>query len=68
MRVAVTVAVALLLAPAVRAEDIDKSAQADPRGEVVIGNVAGEVQVTGWDRKACFSSRSPVSSRTPPMR
>jgi DUF4097 and DUF4098 domain-containing protein YvlB len=50
MRVAVTVAVALLLAQAARAEEIDKSAQADPRGEVVIGNVAGEVQVTGWDR------------------
>jgi DUF4097 and DUF4098 domain-containing protein YvlB len=50
MRVAVTVAAALLLAQAARAEEIDKSAQADPRGEVVIGNVAGEVQVTGWDR------------------
>jgi DUF4097 and DUF4098 domain-containing protein YvlB len=50
MRVAVTVAVALLLAQAARAEEIDKSAQADPRGEVVIGNVAGEVRVTGWDR------------------
>jgi DUF4097 and DUF4098 domain-containing protein YvlB len=48
--VAVTVAVALLLAQAARAEEIDKSAQADPRGEVVIGNVAGEVRVTGWDR------------------
>ena len=51
MRVAVTVAVAaLLLAQAARAEEIDKSAQADPKGEVVIGNVAGEVRVTGWDR------------------
>ena len=50
MRVAVTVAAALLLAQAARADEIDKSAQADPRGEVVIGNVAGEVQVTGWDR------------------
>ena len=50
MRVAVTVAAALLLVQAARADEIDKSAQADPRGEVVIGNVAGEVQVTGWDR------------------
>lgn len=50
MRVVVTVAAALLLAQAARAEEIEKSAQADPRGEVVIGNVAGEVQVTGWDR------------------
>jgi DUF4097 and DUF4098 domain-containing protein YvlB len=50
MRVAVTVAAALLLAQAAGAEEVEKSAQADPRGEVVIGNVAGEVQVTGWDR------------------
>ena len=50
MRVAVTVVAALLLVQAARADEIDKSVQADPRGEVVIGNVAGEVQVTGWDR------------------
>ena len=50
MRVAVTVVAALLLTQAARADEVDKSAQADPRGEVVIGNVAGEVQVTGWDR------------------
>jgi DUF4097 and DUF4098 domain-containing protein YvlB len=50
MRVAVTVAVALLLAQTARAEEVEKSAQADPRGEVVIGNVAGDVEVTGWDR------------------
>ena len=50
MRVAVMVAAALLLAQSARAEDIEKSAQADPRGEVSITNVAGEVQVTGWDR------------------
>jgi DUF4097 and DUF4098 domain-containing protein YvlB len=50
MRVVVTVAAALLLAQAAGADEVEKSAQADPRGEVVIGNVAGEVQVTGWDR------------------
>jgi DUF4097 and DUF4098 domain-containing protein YvlB len=50
MRVVVTVAAALLLGQAARADEVDKSAQADPRGEVVISNVAGEVQVTGWDR------------------
>ena len=50
MRVVVTVAAALLLGQAARADEINKSAQADPRGEVVISNVAGEVQVTGWDR------------------
>lgn len=49
MRVAVMVAAALL-AQSAGAEDIEKSAQADPRGEVSITNVAGEVQVTGWDR------------------
>jgi DUF4097 and DUF4098 domain-containing protein YvlB len=50
MRVVVTLAAALLLAQSASAEDIEKSAQADPRGEVVISNVAGEVEVTGWDR------------------
>jgi DUF4097 and DUF4098 domain-containing protein YvlB len=50
MRVVVAVAAALLLGHAARADEVDKSAQADPRGEVVISNVAGEVQVTGWDR------------------
>jgi DUF4097 and DUF4098 domain-containing protein YvlB len=50
MRVAVTVAAALLLAQPASAEEVEKSAQADPRGEVVISNVAGEVRVTGWDR------------------
>jgi len=50
MRVAVVVAATLLLAQAAGAEDIEKRAQADPHGEVSIVNVAGEVQVTGWDR------------------
>ena len=50
MRVAVLVAVALTLAQAAGAEEVERKANADPRGEVVIGNVAGEVQVTGWDR------------------
>jgi DUF4097 and DUF4098 domain-containing protein YvlB len=50
MRVVVTVAAALLLAQAAGAEEIEKRAQADPRGEVVIVNVSGEVRVTGWDR------------------
>jgi DUF4097 and DUF4098 domain-containing protein YvlB len=50
MRVAVAVAAILLLAQAAGAEEIEKRAQADPRGEVVIVNVAGDVQVTGWER------------------
>ena len=50
MRVAGVVAATLLLAQAAGAEEIEKRAQADPRGEVAIANVAGDVQVTGWDR------------------
>jgi DUF4097 and DUF4098 domain-containing protein YvlB len=50
MRVAVVVAATLLLAQSAGAEDLEKRAQADPHGEVSIVNVAGEVQVTGWDR------------------
>ena len=50
MRVAVAVAATLLLAQSAGAEEVEKRAQADPRGEVVIVNVAGDVQVTGWDR------------------
>ncbi len=50
MRVVGVVAATLLLAQAAGAEEIQKRAQADPRGEVVIVNVAGDVQVTGWDR------------------
>jgi len=51
MRVAVmVVAAALLLAQPAGADEVEKRAQADPRGEVVIVNVSGDVQVTGWDR------------------
>ena len=50
MRLAGVVAATLLLAQAAGAEEIEKRAQADPRGEVVIANVAGDVQVIGWDR------------------
>jgi DUF4097 and DUF4098 domain-containing protein YvlB len=50
MRVAVVIAATLLLAQPAGAEEVEKRAQADPRGEVVIVNVAGDVQVTGWDR------------------
>ena len=50
MRVAVVIAATLLLAQSAGAEEVEKRAQADPRGEVVIVNVAGDVQVTGWDR------------------
>ena len=50
MRVAVWAAAALILAQAASAEEVVRKAQADPHGDVVIGNVAGEVQVVGWDR------------------
>jgi len=43
---------ALLCAPHVLAQDeeIDRSLQADAKGDVDISNVAGTVNVTGWDR------------------
>ncbi|HET9447691.1 MAG TPA: DUF4097 family beta strand repeat-containing protein [Steroidobacteraceae bacterium] len=50
MRVAGVVAAVLMLAQAAGAEEIEKRLQADPRGAVVIANVAGDVQVIGWDR------------------
>ena len=50
---------AVLLAQAAGAEEIEKRAQADPRGEVVIVNVAGDVQVTGWDRNEVQVDRRP---------
>jgi DUF4097 and DUF4098 domain-containing protein YvlB len=50
MRISVTVAAVLLLAQAAGAEEVERRAPADARGEVVIGNVAGDVQVLGWDR------------------
>ena len=47
MRLAGVVAATLLLAQAAGADEIEKRAQADPRGEVAIANVAGDLQVTG---------------------
>ncbi len=41
---------ALLCSSLAFAEEIDRSLQADPRGEVEISNVAGTVTVSGWDR------------------
>lgn len=50
MRVAVIVAGAFIVAHSAGAESIERRAPADPRGEVMIGNVAGDVRVLGWDR------------------
>jgi DUF4097 and DUF4098 domain-containing protein YvlB len=41
---------ALLCATLVHADPLEKSLEADPKGEVQITNVAGEVHVIGWDR------------------
>jgi DUF4097 and DUF4098 domain-containing protein YvlB len=50
MRLIAIAAVALWMAPTAHAETVEKRAAAEPRGEVVIGNVAGDVRVRGWDR------------------
>lgn len=39
-----------LTAGAAQAEEVTKSGPADPKGEVSIVNVAGDVEVVGWDR------------------
>jgi DUF4097 and DUF4098 domain-containing protein YvlB len=53
MRFARTLAVAAALASAgqaIAAETVTRTAAADPRGDVEIVNVSGEVTVSGWDR------------------
>lgn len=45
-----TTMLALAIAPAWAKTAIDEVADAHPRGEVEISNVAGEIRVTGWDR------------------
>jgi DUF4097 and DUF4098 domain-containing protein YvlB len=47
-----TVVAVLLLAPLAWGEEqsVDKRAPADPRGEVEVSNVAGNVSISGWDR------------------
>jgi DUF4097 and DUF4098 domain-containing protein YvlB len=49
MRACAVIALALLCAQAAIAETIERTEPADPRGEVQIVNVAGDVQVQGWD-------------------
>jgi DUF4097 and DUF4098 domain-containing protein YvlB len=49
MRAAVFLAVSLA-GTAASADTVERQAAADPRGEVEIVNVAGYVQVRGWDR------------------
>lgn len=41
---------ALLFATLVHADPVERSLEADPKGEVQITNVSGEVHVLGWDR------------------
>jgi len=42
----------VLMAAAVRAEDVDRTLDADPDGKVDISNTAGSVTVEGWSRAA----------------
>jgi len=42
----------VLMAVAVRAEDVDKTIDADPKGKVEVTNTAGSVTVEGWSRAA----------------
>ncbi|HEX7114527.1 MAG TPA: DUF4097 family beta strand repeat-containing protein [Steroidobacter sp.] len=44
------VAVMFLCAGAALAETVERRSPADPNGEVEIGNVAGRVEVVGWNR------------------
>src|SRR5262245_60581902 len=53
MRITTTIIFALALgalAVEVEAKDFDQTVQADPKGTVEISNVAGRVNVVGWDR------------------
>jgi DUF4097 and DUF4098 domain-containing protein YvlB len=43
-------AATLSLAAAAQADTVERTVPADPRGEVEIVNVSGDVQVRGWDR------------------
>jgi len=49
MRLAVCIAAALLCAQHAVADTVEKSVAAEPRGEVEITNVSGDVQVSAWD-------------------
>jgi DUF4097 and DUF4098 domain-containing protein YvlB len=46
----VTLPIVVIAAAAAHAEEVTKSGPADPKGEVSIVNVAGTVEVVGWDR------------------
>jgi len=47
----VTTLLALFAAPGWAATPIDEIADAHPRGDVEVSNVAGEIKVTGWDKE-----------------
>jgi DUF4097 and DUF4098 domain-containing protein YvlB len=50
MRLALCIAAALACAQHAAADTVEKTTAADPRGDVEIVNLSGDVQVTGWDR------------------
>jgi DUF4097 and DUF4098 domain-containing protein YvlB len=49
-RAALFIACALPLAAAASSDTVDRKVAAEPRGEVVISNVSGTIDVRGWDR------------------
>ena len=64
MRLEAVIAAALLYAAVGHAAETVRTVKADPRGEVEIVNVSGEVTVTGWDRsdvEATVSSQAVVA-------
>ncbi|HEY1284260.1 MAG TPA: DUF4097 family beta strand repeat-containing protein [Steroidobacteraceae bacterium] len=53
MRIVSIITLALLLAAAaarIEAKDFEQRVQADPKGTVEVSNVAGRVNIAGWDR------------------
>ena len=50
MKLSLVMLIALGLAAAVEADEIDELADADPRGRVEVSNTSGDVNVKGWNR------------------
>jgi len=48
----ITMILSFLLVMPVMAEEVDKTLDAAPDGQVIISNIAGSVTVTGWSRNA----------------
>jgi len=50
MKKLIAITLGVLLVTPVMAEEVDKTLEAAPDGEVVVSNIAGSVTVTGWTR------------------